>query len=135
MITKPIFATVFIISGFNRMFKPKATLAEANKAGVGLNIVVSGNNAARAKNIATITESYGLKNGEMEALLYNVSSPFAHQKRGSDQQLILIRLLISGRIVFREKSDLLPFLFSVVGKKYRPTFSSLIDQESFNRET
>ena len=40
------------------MFKPRSTLAEANKAGVGLNVVVSGNNASRARNIATITESY-----------------------------------------------------------------------------
>ena len=117
------------------MFKPKSTLAEANKAGVGLNVVVSGNNANSARNIAIITESYGLNNGEMQKVINNLFSSISKDQTESIQKLILIRLLMSGRIVFKEKSSFLPFMFSVIGKQYRPKFTSLKDQTEFNRET
>ena len=117
------------------MFKPKSTLAEANKAGVGLNVVVSGKNANSARNIATITESYGLENDEMQKVIDNLFSGISKDQTESIQKLILIRLLMSGRIVFKEKSSFLPFMFSVIGKQYRPKFTSLKDQTEFNRET
>jgi hypothetical protein len=71
----------------------------------------------------------------METILSKISSNNPIVKKNSIQQLILIRLLISGRIVFKEKSSFLPFMFSVIGKQYRPQFSSLKDQDEFNRET
>ena len=117
------------------MFKPKSTLAEANKAGVGLNVVVSGKNANSARNIAIITESYGLNNDEMQKVINNLFSSISKDQTESIQKLILIRLLMSGRIVFKEKSSFLPFMFSVIGKQYRPKFTSLKDQTEFNRET
>ena len=116
-------------------------LLNANNRGVALNVVVSGKNARDAKNYANLAKQFSnmhdnnindivttLSNMEYDKL----NEKGIHKYNKLIQTLIIIRLIISGRINFKEKY--MGLFHTIIGPSYKPELNSQKEKKKFDDE-
>ena len=116
-------------------------LANANNMGVALNVVVSGKNARDAKNYANLAKQFSnMNNNNINDIVTTLSNmnydtldeKGIHKYNKLIQTLIIIRLIISGRINFKEKY--MGLFHTIIGPSYKPTLSSQEEKKKFDDE-